>query len=98
VLEKGPLFLKPTEIQPSATTAQETTKPEAKPESASSPSSVPSRSLVKGPVQTQTTQTTTNPAEAKKPTSSQDEAPKGVFDQMRQDMENVGKVLNPFRW
>ncbi|MBM2805299.1 MAG: outer membrane protein assembly factor BamD [Deltaproteobacteria bacterium] len=98
VLEKGPLFLKPTEIQPAATTAQETKKPEAKPESASSPSSVPSRSLVKGPVQTQTTQTTTNPAEAKKPTSSQDEAPKGVFDQMRQDMENVGKVLNPFRW
>jgi outer membrane protein assembly factor BamD len=98
VLEKGPLFLNPTEIQPAATPAQETKKPEAKPESAESASTPPARSLVKGPVQPSTTTSAASLAETKKPASSQDEEPKGVFDQMRQDMEDVGKVLNPFRW
>jgi outer membrane protein assembly factor BamD len=97
-LEKGPLFLNPTEMQPAATPAQETKKPEAKPESADSASTPPARSLVKGPVQPSTTTSAAGFAETKKPASSQDEEPKGVFDQMRQDMENVGKVLNPFRW
>jgi hypothetical protein len=54
--------------------------------------------LVKGPVQPSTTTSAASLAETKKSATSQDEAPKGVFDQMRQDMENVGKVLNPFRW
>lgn len=98
VLEKGPLFLNPTEIQPAATPAQETKKPEAKPESTDSASAPPARSLVKGPVQPSTTTSAASLAETKKSATSQDEAPKGVFDQMRQDMENVGKVLNPFRW
>lgn len=98
VLEKGPLFLKPTEIQPSTTAAPEIKKPQAKPESADSASAPPARSLVKGPVQPATTTSAASLAETKKPASSQDEAPKGMFDQMRQDMENVGKVLNPFRW
>ena len=98
VLEKGPLFLNPTAIQPAVTPAQETKKPEAKPESADSASAPPARSLVKGPVQPSTTTSAASLAETKKSAASQDEAPKGVFDQMRQDMESVGKVLNPFRW
>ena len=98
VLEKGPLFLNPTEIQPAATPAQEIKKSEAKPESTDSASAPPARSLVKGPVQPSTTTSAASLAETKKSAASQDEAPKGVFDQMRQDMESVGKVLNPFRW
>jgi hypothetical protein len=38
------------------------------------------------------------PAEPKRSSSNQDEEPKGVLDQMRQDIENASKVLNPFRW
>ena len=98
VLEKGPLFLKPTEIQPSASAAPEIKQPEAKPESADIAAAPPARSLVKGPVQPSTTSSGASLAETKKSASSQDEAPKGVFEQMRQDMESVGKVLNPFRW
>ena len=97
VLEKGPLFLKPAEIQPNAA-APEIKPPEAKPEGAESASAPPPRSLVKGPVQSAATTSAASLAETKKSASSQDDAPKGVFEQMRQDMENVGKVLNPFRW
>ena len=56
----------------------------------------PSRVLVKGPIQQQAT--APKPAETKKPASGQEDEPKGVLDQIRQDVENASKVLNPFRW
>jgi BRCT domain type II-containing protein len=58
---------------------------------------IPSRILVKGPVQPKASTASTKPAEAKA-TSAADDAPKGVFDQIRQDMENVSKALSPFSW
>jgi outer membrane protein assembly factor BamD len=93
-LEKGPLYLSPTEVP-----AQE--KPAAsaearKPDEAERTKEPPSRVLVKGPVQPAAA--TTRPAETKKPAYLQEDEPKGVFDQIRQDMENVGKALNPFSW
>jgi outer membrane protein assembly factor BamD len=94
-LEKGPLFLSPADMQ-----AQE--KPAAKPETnkpdAVDTQDIPSRILVKGPVQPKASTASTKPAETKKAISAADDAPKGVFDQIRQDMENVSKALSPLSW
>jgi outer membrane protein assembly factor BamD len=93
-LEKGPLFLSPADTQ-----AQEkpTSKPETNKPDAVDTQNIPSRILVKGPVQPKASTASTKPAEAKA-TSAADDAPKGVFDQIRQDMENVSKALSPFSW
>lgn len=92
-LEKGPLFLNPADIQAQEkpTSSQEPNKPDA----ADNMLEVPPRILVKGPVQPKAS--TTKPAETKV-TSAADDEPKGVVDQLRQDMESVSKALNPFRW
>ena len=93
-LEKGPLFLSPADTQ-----AQEkpTSKPETNKPDAVDTQNIPSRILVKGPVQPKASTASTKPAEAKA-ISAADDAPKGVFDQIRQDMENVSKALSPFSW
>jgi hypothetical protein len=93
-LEKGPLFLSPADMQ-----AQEkpTSKPETVKPDAVDTQDIPSRILVKGPVQPKASTVSTKPAETKA-LSAADDAPKGVFDQIRQDMENVSKALSPFSW
>jgi hypothetical protein len=77
-------------------------KPTAKPETikpdAVDTQDIPSRILVKGPVQPKASSASTKPAETKKAISAADDAPKGVFDQIRQDMENVSKALSPLSW
>ena len=100
-MEKGPLFLTPAEISlqekspqapaesvaadaPTAMPEQKTTETEAR--------NFP-RTLVKGPAQVQ--------ASAQKPQgikSTGDEENKPVLDQLRKDMESIGKALNPFSW
>jgi hypothetical protein len=103
-VEKGPLFLSPSE-------AQIQVKPNASPEPTNqekvdSPSDkatepevreIP-RVLVKGPSQPQTVAAAAKPTEQKKPLLPDDEENKGVIDYLKQDVENIGKVLNPFRW
>jgi hypothetical protein len=87
--------LNPADIQ-----AQEkpTSKPETnKPDAVDNTQDIPSRILVKGPVQPKASTASTKPAETKAASAADDE-PKGAFDQIRQDMENVSKALNPFRW
>ncbi len=93
-LEKGPLYLGPADVP-----AQE--KPAAsadtkKPDEADRAKEPPSRVLVKGPVQP--VAAPARPAQTKKPSSTQEDEAKGAFDQIRQDMESVGKALNPFSW
>ena len=101
-VEKGPLFLSPTQIpaQEKAPAAEAAVNPEKKADS-SERQQAPSdrefpRTLVKGPTQPQ-------PAaripEQKRPAPpGQEDEPKNVIDQLKGDVENVGKVLNPFRW
>ena len=101
-VEKGPLFLSPTQIpaQEKAPAAEAAVNPEKKADS-SERQQPPSdrefpRTLVKGPTQPQ-------PAaripEQKRPAPpGQEDEPKNVIDQLKGDVENVGKVLNPFRW
>ncbi|HEX9789001.1 MAG TPA: hypothetical protein VGB09_13285, partial [Candidatus Binatia bacterium] len=92
-LEKGPLYLSPAEIPAQPAASAETQKPDAVDRTNESPS----RILVKGPVQPQAA-APKRPAETKKPSSIQEDESKGVFDQIRQDMESVGKALNPLSW
>lgn len=95
-LEKGPLYLSPAEVQ---SQEKPTVREEAKqPVSADEPQAIPSRVLVKGPVQPQSAAARANQGETKQASSNQDDEPKGVFDQIIQDMEGASKVLNPFRW
>jgi len=69
---------------------------EGRPE-APATASAPGRALVKGPIATPSVVATPKPTEAKIAGSQSDE-PKGALDQIRQDLDNVGKALNPFRW
>jgi outer membrane protein assembly factor BamD len=98
--EKGPLFLSPGQVESQEKPASE--KPASNVEMKSSDAidgsqELPSRVLVKGPVQPQTNASGAKPAE-KQASANRDDEPKGAFDEIRQDMESVGKVLNPFRW
>jgi tetratricopeptide (TPR) repeat protein len=92
-LEKGPLYLEPAAVptQAPAPSAQTESVPEANQEA-------PSRVLVKGPVGPQTSSNTAKPTENRKPASRQDDEEKGALEQIRQDIENASKALNPFRW
>jgi outer membrane protein assembly factor BamD len=98
-LEKGPLFLSPAEVQPleRATAEPNTTQPKPISESPGRVGESPTRVLVKGPVELQRVGAA-KPPETRTPGTAQEEGPKAMFDQLRQDMENVGKVLNPFSW
>ncbi|MDP2603583.1 MAG: outer membrane protein assembly factor BamD [Deltaproteobacteria bacterium] len=98
-LEKGPLFLNPTETQGIAGTTPEpvtqgknTESTEQKPATRDI-----SKALVKGPTQPQAS-TAAKQEEEKKPAAGQDPENKGTFDQLRQDLDSIGKILNPFRW
>jgi hypothetical protein len=53
--------------------------------------------LVKGPIQTEANSNAKQTA-ANRPTTGTDDETKGVFDQLRQEVESAGKVLNPLRW
>ena len=104
-VEKGPLFLTPSEFQSQEkpTPSREPAAVEKKLSSDEDKPQEPAvreipRTLVKGPSQTQTASAATKPPEQKKPAPVEDEENKGVIDYLKQDMENVGKVLNPFRW
>jgi len=98
-LEKGPLFLGPTEVpaQEKSDSVREPVKSESN-NTTSDDKNSPSRVLVKGPVEPQPLAAGAKAAEPKNPSANQEEDPKGVLDQMRQDIENASKVLNPFRW
>lgn len=102
--EKGPLFLAPGAIpaQEKATLAQIPIPDEKKAAAAELKPVEPAsreftRSLVKGPTLTAAAQVANQkPAAAKSPAASGEES-KGAFDQLKQDIDSIGKALNPFR-
>jgi hypothetical protein len=100
-VEKGPLFLPPIEIpaHDSASSGQETAGPESQP-GPTEKQELPGerefpQALVKGP---QSATPAAKTPEQKKPAPGQEEEPKGVFQQLRDDIESASKILNPFRW
>ena len=99
---KGPLFLAPTELPstPTSDPADDANTTDAKSEVAETAqplSKEAPRNLVRGPIQSQPANRATNPAEQKKTAPGEEEI-KGLFDYLRDDAENVSKILNPFRW
>jgi len=99
VLEKGPLFLNPGEAQGLTGTTPEPLNQEKKMESAEKEPATRniSKALVKGPTQPQAAPAAKQ-EEEKKPVPGQDPENKGIFDQLSQDIDSIGKILNPFRW
>jgi outer membrane protein assembly factor BamD len=99
VLEKGPLFLNPEETQGLTGTTPEPVTQEKKPESAEKQPATRniSKALVKGPTQAQAAPAAKQ-EEEKKPVPGQDPENKRAFDQIIQDIDNISKILNPFRW
>jgi outer membrane protein assembly factor BamD len=95
-VEKGPLFLSPTDLpaRSGENLEQETTpaQKEQAPEEREFP-----RALVKGPAQSQSASPAGKTPEQKKSVPGEEE-PKGVFQQLRDDIDNASKILNPFRW
>ena len=97
-VEKGPLFLSPTEIPTQGKTPSVEAAPnsEKKPEATEKqPAPGFPRTLVKGPAQSQPVAKT---AGQKQPSSEQEEDFKGALEKLKNDMDSVGKVLNPFSW
>jgi outer membrane protein assembly factor BamD len=105
-VEKGPLFLAPTDLQAQekpAVDQDDTSKNnDEKPKSAEKPEEPGAReipkALVRGPVQP-----AAPPPKAPEPkklttATGDDEEPKGVLDQLKDDADAIGKILNPFRW
>ena len=94
--DKGPLFLNPAEVESKTEkTADQEKKPEP-PEQRQEPAvrEIP-KALVKGPNQQQSA---SPPAEQKKAAGPLDEENKGALDHIREDIEKIGNILNPFRW
>jgi hypothetical protein len=100
--EKGPLFLNPAEAPEIQQPASENVKSETAKEGAAKPEEpVPAnitRALVRGPQQPAGAAPAAKPDEQKKPAAKQSEENKGAFEQLQQDLDSVGKLLNPFRW
>lgn len=94
-IEKGPLFLNPGDVEAGDNPAA---MPETKQaETVTATPESPSRVLVKGPIRTDGNSIASETG-TKRPASSTDDEAKGIFDQLRQDVENASKALNPFRW
>jgi outer membrane protein assembly factor BamD len=99
--EKGPLFLAPAELpsKPTSDQADDANTIDAKPDVAETNQPARKeapRNLVRGPIQSQPANQTKTP-EQKKAAPGEEET-KGLFDYLRDDVENVSKILNPFRW
>jgi outer membrane protein assembly factor BamD len=96
-LEKGPLYLSPAEV-PAEKSANNNSTPAKTAAETSAMETSSSRVLVKGPMQNPPPGGGTKASETKKTAPSKEDEPKGVLDQIRQDVDSVGKALNPFRW
>ena len=99
--EKGPLFLAPAELpsKPTSDQADDANTIDAKADVAETNQPARKeapRNLVRGPIQSQPANQTKS-AEQKKAAPGEEET-KGLFDYLRDDVENVSKILNPFRW
>ena len=95
--EKGPLFLNPTNA-PENKSADGATPAKPQSQTIVEENLPASRMLVKGPIQTPPVDARRREPEVRKSTAPREEEPKGALDQIRQDVESIGKALNPFSW
>jgi len=94
VLEKGPLFLDPAQVQ-GQEKPKEAEEVQTQPaESAEPPKGLP-QAVVKGPAQAKDKAPETKVTEKRTP---QPEEEKGIFDQLKEDLGRLRGLLNPFGW
>jgi outer membrane protein assembly factor BamD len=101
VVEKGPLFLSPAQVPAIEQSAQKDAGKAESADKAEEPANreLPKAVLVRGPQPPPSAAPAAKPAEqSKSAAKSDDENKGGAFDQIKQDFESVGKLLNPFRW
>jgi hypothetical protein len=94
-LEKGPLFLDPSEVK-----LEKAPEPENKPQQAEKPSTL-SENLVKGAQpapQKQKPAETKTAAQKRKPDIFEEEEEKGLIEQLKDTANTIGNVLNPLKW
>jgi outer membrane protein assembly factor BamD len=100
VVEKGPLFLSPVQV-PAIEQSSSASNPAPKTESLDKPEEPATREIPKDVLVRNPQAPGAPPAkttEQNKPATKSEDESKGGFDQLRQDVESVGKLLNPFRW
>jgi hypothetical protein len=97
--DKGPLFLNPAEVESKTDPSADQEKKAEPSEQRQEPAvrEIP-KALVAGPTQQQPASPQPKAAEQKKATGPLDEENKGALDHIREDIEKIGNVLNPFRW
>jgi outer membrane protein assembly factor BamD len=104
VTEKGPLFLSPGQVpaieQSTSASAQKEAGKAEPADKAEEPETreIPKAVLVRNLQPPATAAPAAKPAEQSKPAAKSDDENKSGFDQLKQDLDNVGKLLNPFRW
>jgi outer membrane protein assembly factor BamD len=96
-MEKGPLYLSPADVPAEKPQTNDPVRAKPQAENIAEETSRSSRLLVKGPIQNPPPGASAKASSTAKSTPRDDE-PKGVLDQIRQDVDGVGKALNPFRW
>jgi outer membrane protein assembly factor BamD len=102
-IEKGPLYLSPTDVptQETAPSDQEKSGPDKKvsEDKAAADSEVKEipKALIKGHAQPTVT-AASKPAARKDAPAFDDEENKGVLDMLKEDAQNLSKILNPFSW
>jgi outer membrane protein assembly factor BamD len=103
-VESGPLFLSPVEIPAQEKPAVNQEKAQQEKKTSDDKSQEPGtreipKALIKGPSQTPAPAAVAKNNEKKPGTPTfGDEEDKGVFDRLKQDAENLSKILNPFSW
>jgi outer membrane protein assembly factor BamD len=101
VKEKGPLFLNPADAPPLQQPAPESVTKESAPDAATKPQEPArdlSKALVRGPQSPALAPPAAKPEEQQKPAATANDENKGAFEQLQQDLDSIGKLLNPFRW
>ena len=96
--EKGPLFLETGEyqIQEKPTEAKEANQGQDL--KVPAPAQEIPKTIVQGPSQSAKEKALEIKPAGKKNTDGEEEPTKGIFDRLREDMESMGRVLNPFKW
>ncbi|HWO40602.1 MAG TPA: outer membrane protein assembly factor BamD [Candidatus Eisenbacteria bacterium] len=95
LVDRGPFRLPASPVSPRSDEPAAAEETSARPESAGEPAVTVPEAVVRGAAQPSVQ--AAKPAEPKKPGAS-DEDQKGVLEQMKEDVDRVGRILNPFRW
>ncbi|MBI4527426.1 MAG: outer membrane protein assembly factor BamD [Deltaproteobacteria bacterium] len=98
-VEKGPFFLERGEVRVQDLGKAEEEKQKAETQKIAEPIQELPRSVVSGPApHAKHEPPELKPVDKKRSSEPEDEESKGVLDQLREQAETIGNILNPFKW